>query len=82
MAGTIDALAMDIGVAKYQVSSRGEGYEILDEYLNEEQYGIGFRLDDTDLRDEVQEAVNTLKENGTFDELAEKYDLSDLVISE
>lgn len=82
MAGTIDALAMDIGVAKYQVSSRGEGYEILDEYLNEEQYGIGFRLDDTDLRDDVQEAVDTLKENGTFDELAEKYDLSDLVISE
>lgn len=82
MAGTIDALAMDIGVAKYQVSSRGEGYEILDEYLNEEQYGIGFRLDDTELRDDVQEAVDTLKENGTFDELAEKYDLADLVISE
>lgn len=82
MAGTIDALAMDIGVAKYQVSSRGEGYEILDEYLNEEQYGIGFRLDDTKLRDDVQEAVDTLKENGTFDELAEKYDLADLVISE
>lgn len=82
MAGTIDALAMDIGVAKYQVSSRGEGYEILDEYLNEEQYGIGFRLDDTELRDDVQEAVDTLKEDGTFDELAEKYDLADLVISE
>ena len=82
MAGTIDALAMDIGVAKYQVSSRGEGYEILDEYLNEEQYGIGFRLDDTELRDDVQEAVDTLKENGKFDELAEKYDLADLVISE
>lgn len=82
MAGTIDALAMDIGVAKYQVSSRGEGYEILDEYLNEEQYGIGFRLDDTELRDQVQEAVDKLKEDGTFDELAEKYDIADLVISE
>lgn len=82
MAGTIDALAMDIGVAKYQVNSRGEGYVILDEYLNEEQYGIGFRLEDTQLRDDVQEAIDSLKEDGTFDELAEKYELSDLVISE
>lgn len=82
MMGTIDALAMDIGVAKYQVSSRGEGFVILDEYLNEEQYGIGFRLEDTELRDKVQEAIDALKADGTFDELAEKYDLTDLVISE
>lgn len=82
MAGTIDALAMDIGVAKYQVNSRGEGFEILDDYLNEEQYGIGFRKDDIELRDKVQSAIDTLKENGKFDELAEKYELSDLVISE
>lgn len=82
MAGTIDALAMDIGVAKYQVSSRGDDYMILEQYLNEEQYGIGFKLGNTELRDKVQEAVDALKADGTFDELAEKYEISDLVISE
>ncbi len=82
LAGTVDAVAMDIGVAKYQLQSRGEGYKMLDEYLNEEQYGIGFRKGDTELRDSVQEAIDSLKKDGTFDQLAEKYDIADLVISE
>ena len=82
LAGTVDAVAMDIGVAQYQLESRGEGFTLLDEYLNEEEYGIGFRKDDTELRDQVQEAVNALKEDGTFDRLAEKYGISDLVISD
>lgn len=34
---------MDIGVAKYQLESRGEGYKILDEHLNSEKYAIGFK---------------------------------------
>ena len=38
----IDALALDIGVANYQIASRGSGYVVLDEYLSTEQYGIGF----------------------------------------
>ncbi len=42
-AGSIDAVAMDIGVAKYQLESRGEGYKILDEQLNSEKYAIGFK---------------------------------------
>ena len=33
-AGALDALAIDIGVAKYQLNSRGEGFLILDETLN------------------------------------------------
>ena len=32
-AGALDALAIDIGVAKYQLNSRGEGFMILDETL-------------------------------------------------
>lgn len=47
-AGAIDALAIDIGVANYQISSREGGYVILEgtdhaEYLSTEQYGIGFK---------------------------------------
>lgn len=78
-AGSVDAIAMDIGVAKYQIENRGDGYTILDEVLNSEQYGIGFKKGNTELRDQVNDALETLKENGTFDELAEKYGLSDMV---
>lgn len=77
-AGSIDAVAMDIGVAQYQIKEK-EGYIILDEELNSEQYGVGFRLDDEELRDTVNEALLALVEDGTVAELAEKYELSDMV---
>lgn len=77
-AGSIDAVAMDIGVAQYQIKEK-EGYIILEEELNSEQYGVGFRLDDEELRDTVNEALLALVEDGTVAELAEKYELSDMV---
>ena len=78
-AGAVDAIAMDIGVAKYQIESRGDGkFIILDEHLNAEQYGIGFKKGNTELRADVEKALKTLKENGKFDELAKKYGLEDM----
>lgn len=81
-AGSVDAIAMDIGVAQYQIESRGGGYIILDEHLNAEQYGIGFKLGNTELRDEVNDALKQLKANGKFDELAKKYNLEDMTCLE
>lgn len=82
-AGSIDAIAMDIGVAQYQIKSRGNGnYIILDEHLNAEKYGIGFKLGNEALRDKVNASLHELKENGTFDKLAEKYELSDMTCLE
>ncbi|MBE5952566.1 MAG: amino acid ABC transporter substrate-binding protein [Lachnospiraceae bacterium] len=78
-AGAVDAIAMDIGVAKYQIESRDDGkFIILDEHLNAEQYGIGFKLGNTELKNDVEKALKTLKENGKFDELAKKYGLEDM----
>ena len=64
-------------MAQYQLTSRGEGFKMLDEYLNSEQYGIGFKKGNTELRDEVQEALDELVGDGTFTALAEKYELTD-----
>ena len=77
-AGSIDAIAMDVGVAQYQIKSR-EGYKILDEALNSEQYAVGFKKGNQELCDIVNADLQTLLENGTFAELAEKYELSDMV---
>ncbi len=81
-AGAVDAIAMDIGVAQYQMDNRGDGFIILDEHLNAEQYGVGFKLGNTELRDKVNESLEKLKADGTFDELAEKYGLSDMICFE
>ncbi len=72
-AGAIDALAVDIGVASYQVASRGEGYTILEEELASEQYGIGFLLGNETLRDAVQNTLQEMVADGTFDKIVEKY---------
>ena len=81
-AGSVQAVAMDIGVAQYQIKTRGEGFKIMDEKLNSEKYAIGFKLGNEELRDKVNADLQTLLADGTFDELAEKYELSDMVCLE
>lgn len=78
-AGAMDALAIDIGVAKYQINSRGDGYKILDETLNKEQYAIGFKKGNTELCDKVNADLEKLAEDGTVEKLAEKYEIADMV---
>ncbi len=78
-AGSIDALAIDVGGAKYQIESRGDGFGILEEALNTEQYAVGFKLGNTELRDVVEADIKALAEDGTVAELAEKYEISDMI---
>lgn len=77
--GSIDAIAMDIGVANYQIKSRGEGYKVLDEPISTEKYAIGFKKGNDELKDQVETALMQLVDDGTFTELADKYEISDLV---
>ena len=63
--GAADAVAVDIGVAKYQLAQREEGkYKILDEPIQSEQYGIGFAKGNEELRDTVWAEVMKLYEDG------------------
>lgn len=78
-AGAIDAIAVDIGVAEYQLESRGDAYVILDEKLAMEQYGIGFKLGNTELKDKVDKTMLEMAEDGKFMEIAKKYGLEDSV---
>ena len=78
-AGAADAVAMDIGVAEYQIASRGDKFVILEEQIASEQYGIGFKLGNEALRDEVQATLDEMVADGTFAEIAEEWGLSDQV---
>ena len=71
--GAVDAIAVDIGVAQYQLASRGDTFRKLDEPLSSEQYGIGFKKGNEELRDEVQNTLFEMYKDGTFDEIAAKY---------
>ena len=71
-AGAVDALAIDVTSGNFLMSGQTD-YEFLEEALGSEQYGIGFRKDDTELRDQVNDALMALVENGTYDEIGKKY---------
>ena len=76
----VEAIAMDIGVAKYQMESRDGKYKILDDVLSAEQSAVGFAKNNTELRDKVQKTLDEMREDGKFAEIAEKWDLTDSVI--
>ncbi len=78
-AGAVDAIAMDIGVAQYQLEQRGDAFVILDGTLAAEQYGIGFKLGNTELRDAVQKTLDEMAADGTFAKIAEKWGLAQAV---
>ena len=82
-AGAVQAIAVDIGVARYQLSNNPDQFRILDEPISTEQYAIAFKLGNEELRDQVMETLNEMVADGTFMEIAEHYtdyNLPDMVI--
>lgn len=77
-AGAVDAIIVDIGVADYQLESR-TGFAMLDDKIRTEQYAVGFKLGNEELRDQVQSTLDEMVKDGTFDDIAKKWDLSDMV---
>lgn len=72
-AGAMDAVAIDIGVANYQINQRGDEYVILSEQLATEQYGIGFLKGNDELKNQVEKTLLEMAEDGTVDKIAQKY---------
>ena len=72
-AGSLDAVAIDIGVANYQIAGR-DGYVILDDYLNSEQYAVGFKKGNDALCDFINADLAILLTSGKFDEIAAEYE--------
>ena len=77
-AGAVDAIVVDIGVADYQLESR-TGFVMLDDKIRTEQYAVGFKLGNEELRDQVQSTLDEMVKDDTFDDIAKKWDLSDMV---
>ena len=81
--GIVDAIAVDIGVAQYQIDKREEGAYVMlagdDNKLASEQYAVGFKKGNEELRDTVQDTLDEMVKDGTFAEIAEKWGLTDSV---
>ena len=71
--GAVDAVAMDVVVARYQIQQRDANFVVLDETLSSEAYAVGFKKGNTELRHQVQGALEEMAADGTMAEIAEKW---------
>lgn len=71
--GRVDAVIADGQVGGFYLKKKGDELVILDAKLSQEPVGIGFRKEDTHLRDAVQKALDELKADGTMSKLSEKW---------
>ena len=78
--GACQAVAMDIGVAEYDIANKNNttsNFTILQDYLTTEKYGIGFKKGNTQLRDQVQTTLDEMFKDGTVSKIAAKYGISE-----
>lgn len=71
--GAVDAIAMDVIVAGYQIQQRNADFVILDDSLSAEEYGVGFKKDNTELRDKVQKTLEEMAADGMLKSISEKW---------
>jgi ABC-type amino acid transport substrate-binding protein len=71
-AGQVDAVIADFPVQKYAERSRKE-LQVVQRIETGEEYGLGFNKEDTKLREEVNKALNEMKEDGTYTRIYKKW---------
>jgi polar amino acid transport system substrate-binding protein len=71
--GTIDAVVIDEIMGRYIISQNEGVYQVASENFGEEEYGIGFRLESTDIRDQINQILIEMIEDGTAAEISIKW---------
>lgn len=69
--GSVDAVALDIGVAQEKMKSGN--FRMLEEVVISEKYGIGFAKGNKTLRDAVQKTLLEMVKDGTAAQISAKY---------
>jgi polar amino acid transport system substrate-binding protein len=77
--GRADAALADFPVAAYNAKVSGEGndFRVVGEQIDPGPYGIGVRKDDTDLQQVLQEALRAIIEDGSYDRVLTKWNVTD-----
>ncbi len=72
--GNLQIVMLDEPVAKYYIQKMNMGnLKIVDLGLQNHELGIGVRKDDKELLAKMNEALKTLKENGEYAKLQQKW---------
>lgn len=76
----VDAVVIDSVVAEYYLTLEPNTFKILEESLAPEYYGIGVKLGNEELLNKLQDAIDTLNENGVAAEISKKWFGEDIVL--
>ena len=75
--GAVDAVALDVGVAKKKMKDLPGKFETLGEIVMTETYGVGFKKGNDALKDQVEDVMRELADDGTMKVLAGKYGIEE-----
>lgn len=78
--GGVDAVLMDEVVARYNIQMQGENFRVIEEALADEEYGVGFRKNDRQLMQKVQETMEAMAKDGTLAKISEKWMGKDITV--
>lgn len=69
-AGRSDAIVVDETLARYYMKQQDNDiYYVLEENFGTEEYAVGFRKEDNELREMVDTTLEEMKQDGTFDQI-------------
>lgn len=72
--GRSDAIVVDETLALYYIKQQNNDiYKILNEDFGKEEYGVGFRKEDTAFAQKVNDTLREIKEDGTFDKIKDRW---------
>ena len=71
--GALDALACDLSIAAYQMSQNPNTFVVLDEYLSDEHYAVGFKKGNEAMADQVTATLQEMTADGFVEKLCQKY---------
>mgnify|MGYP001490973758 CR=1 FL=1 len=73
-AGRADAVVSDEVLARYYIKQKNpKDYKILEEDFGEEEYGIGLRKEDKKLLDKINNVLDEMKKDGSYEKIYEKW---------
>ena len=71
--GGVDAVVIDLFVANFNIKDSGKSFRILEESLEAEEYGIGFRKGDEKLCTAVEDALKAMAKDGTLAQISTRW---------
>ncbi len=77
--GAVDAVFVDMPIAKSYVADKADKLAIVDEEFGSEQYGIAFRNGDEETCKAIEDAVAELVKSGKYAEIASKDEYKEIV---